>query len=73
MPREYVGDGSTRSRGRPRNGARRIASAGGPTVPSPSNFKLAVPVYYVIAPAEASSNLSRFEACATGPRGDLRV
>jgi len=70
LPKEYFGDGiepgvrqavDEAMRWFESQGARRVELA----MP---NTKLAVPVYYVIAPAEASSNLSRFDGVRYGHR-----
>ncbi len=70
FPKEYFGDGiepgvrkavDEAVRWFESQGARRVELA----MP---NTKLAVPVYYVIAPAEASSNLSRFDGVRYGHR-----
>jgi len=70
LPKEYFGDGiepGVRSaveeavRWFEKQGAKRVA------IELP-NTPLAVPVYYVIAPAEASSNLSRFDGVRYGHR-----
>jgi aspartyl-tRNA(Asn)/glutamyl-tRNA(Gln) amidotransferase subunit A len=37
------------------------------------NTKFAVPVYYLIAPAEASANLARFDGVRYGPRAEADV
>ena len=70
LPKEYFGDGIE-------PGVRRaveeavhwLASQGARSVPVElPNTELAVPAYYVLAPAEASSNLSRFDGVRYGHR-----
>ena len=70
LPKEYFGEGiepgvrravEEAVRWFETQGARRVALE----LP---NSKLAVPVYYVLAPAEASSNLSRFDGVRYGHR-----
>jgi aspartyl-tRNA(Asn)/glutamyl-tRNA(Gln) amidotransferase subunit A len=70
LPEEYLGDGvdpavrdavEAAMRWYESQGARRIAI----TLP---NTRLALPVYYVLAPAEASSNLARFDGVRYGHR-----
>jgi len=77
VPREYFGEGLSADVGAAvdaalaqfeKLGAKRVAI-------SLANSALSVPAYYVIAPAEASSNLSRFDGVRFGHRaaeyGDL--
>jgi aspartyl-tRNA(Asn)/glutamyl-tRNA(Gln) amidotransferase subunit A len=70
LPREYFGDGIEPGvRKAVEESVRWFESQGARAVPLElPNTKLAVPVYYVIAPAEASSNLSRFDGVRYGYR-----
>jgi aspartyl-tRNA(Asn)/glutamyl-tRNA(Gln) amidotransferase subunit A len=70
MPAEYVGEGIDADVAAAIEGAlAQFRKLGATTVPiALPNVKLSVPVYYVIAPAEASSNLSRFDGVRYGHR-----
>ena len=70
VPAEYTGAGIDDDVAAAVEGAlAQFRKLGATTVPvALPNVKLAVPVYYVIAPAEASSNLSRFDGVRYGHR-----
>jgi aspartyl-tRNA(Asn)/glutamyl-tRNA(Gln) amidotransferase subunit A len=70
MPDEYFGDGVDPDVAAAIEGAlAQFRKLGATTVRVQlPNVKLSVPVYYVIAPAEASSNLSRFDGVRYGHR-----
>jgi aspartyl-tRNA(Asn)/glutamyl-tRNA(Gln) amidotransferase subunit A len=70
LPREYFGEGMDADVRAPVEGAiAELQKLGATTLEvTLPNTALAVPAYYVIAPAEASSNLSRFDGVRYGYR-----
>ncbi|MCV2402907.1 Asp-tRNA(Asn)/Glu-tRNA(Gln) amidotransferase subunit GatA [Marinomonas sp. C2222] len=72
LPKEYFGDGLDPKIADTIMAAVKEFEALGATVKEVSlpNLKLSIPSYYVIAPSEASSNLSRFDGVRFGHRCD---
>jgi aspartyl-tRNA(Asn)/glutamyl-tRNA(Gln) amidotransferase subunit A len=70
LPREYFGDGLDSATGEQINAAlAQLEKLGASLVEvSLPNAQLTIPAYYVIAPAEASTNLSRFDGVRYGYR-----
>lgn len=72
LPEEYFGDGLDPAVGDAVNSASAELESLGATRVSVSlpHLSLALPAYYIVAPAEASSNLSRFDGVRYGYRCD---
>jgi aspartyl-tRNA(Asn)/glutamyl-tRNA(Gln) amidotransferase subunit A len=72
VPREYFIDGmSAEVEGAVRTAIDQLAALGAAIVPiSLPHTDYALPVYYLIAPAEASANLARYDGIRFGPRID---
>ena len=70
IPQEFFGDGlATDVRSAIDAALKTLQSQGAQLVPiSLPRTELSIPVYYIIAPAEASSNLSRFDGVKFGHR-----
>jgi aspartyl-tRNA(Asn)/glutamyl-tRNA(Gln) amidotransferase subunit A len=73
IPREYRMDGMSKEIDTLWNeGKEKLASAGASLIDiSLPNTKYALPAYYVIAPAEASSNLARYDGIRYGKRSKI--
>jgi aspartyl-tRNA(Asn)/glutamyl-tRNA(Gln) amidotransferase subunit A len=75
LPSEYFGEGLDSATGECINTALRELEAQGATLVNVSlpHSALTIPTYYIIAPAEASTNLSRFDGVRYGYRCDNPV
>lgn len=70
LPAEYFGDGLDQATGQRVRDALGVLEARGATLVDISlpHSSLAIPAYYIIAPAEASTNLSRYDGVRYGHR-----
>jgi aspartyl-tRNA(Asn)/glutamyl-tRNA(Gln) amidotransferase subunit A len=75
IPREYFGEGlDPEVRAAVERGIQLLAAAGCEVVPvSLPHTEYAIPTYYVVATAEASSNLARYDGVRYGERQDGRT